>query len=460
MAQKNDIISLFLNGIFDQSARYTAFINLKNEFIVSFSPELFFQTNYKTVWSMPMKGTVGRGRYNAEDKSIIRTELFDEKNHAENVMIVDLMRNDIGKISEIGSIKVDKLFFMEKYETLFQMTSTVSGRLKQPKLSCIIKNIFPCGSVIGAPKTRAMQIISQLENEKRGIYTGSIGLISSKKAVFNVAIRTVSINKETARAELGLGSGIVADSDAEKEYNEVVLKDKFIETDALYFQLLETMLFENGCYFLLDEHLKRLRDSADYFLFYFDYDLINRKLKLLSRSFLPGKKYKIRLLLNKWGNISISTQACEPSNIRNTKVVIKKRPDADCRFFYHKTTYRPWMAQLSAAQQWGYNEVIFTNKEGKLLEGAYTNLFIRKNNTWYTPPIKLGILNGCYRKRLMSNGFAREEIIDLEELKNADKVILTNSVKKIITVNEIYDENNQCLFKKASLPLDKKECSL
>ena len=218
-------------------------------------------------------------------------------------MIVDLLRNDLGKISKINSVTAKPIFEIEKYETVFQMTSTVKAVLQENSFKSIIRNIFPCGSITGAPKIRTMEIIKKLEKESRGIYTGTIGIIENKIFTFNVPIRTISIDKKQKRGELGIGSGIVWDSDPSQEYNEVELKSKFITGSQNYFELIETMLFENGKIFLLDYHLKRVKDSAEYFLFHFDEKMILDFISNAVNKLDAKKAYRIRFLLPKWGKI-------------------------------------------------------------------------------------------------------------------------------------------------------------
>lgn len=434
-----DLTSFFLNGIFNQSASYSVLINKENEYVLSFSPELFFSTDYKTILSKPMKGTLKRKGNPLEDKELATSLLHDEKNLAENVMIVDLMRNDIGRIAVTDSVKVEKLYEIEKYETLYQLTSTVVGKLKDNKLSEIFKNLFPSGSITGAPKIRSMQIIAELEKSPRKLYTGSIGLISNKNAVFNIPIRTVNINKLTKESELGLGSGIVWDSDAESEYEEVLLKGRFISNPQKYFELLETMLFQDGKIFLLDYHLRRLKNAAEYFLFQYDERKIAERLQSIISRFDSKQKYKIRLLLNKWGEFKIVPSKIEAT--KNTVKIILSKADRNIeeKFFYHKTTNRPWDEELSNAKQKGFDEVIFINENDELLEGAISNLIIETDGKLYTPPLSLGILNGCYRQFLLDNQKCEEKFLRIDDLKNAEKIILCNSVRKEIIVNEVYD---------------------
>ncbi|MCB9250425.1 MAG: aminotransferase class IV [Ignavibacteriales bacterium] len=301
-------------------------------------------------------------------------------------------------------------------------------------MSKIFMNLFPSGSITGAPKIRSMQIIAGLEKSPRNLYTGTIGIITNENAVFNIPIRTVNIDKKTKLGELGLGSGIVWDSSAEMEFEEVKLKGNFITEPLKYFELLESLLFENGEYFLLDYHLERLKKSADSLLFKYDENEILNSLKNIKTKFEPGKKYKVRLLVNKWGSVKIEFDEIN-FELKSAKIVLSKIERCDVeKFKYHKTTFRPWDDELKKAKLNGFDEVLFINENDELLEGAISNLVIEKNGRRFTPPIELGILNGCYRKYLLDNKLCSEKRLTLTDLKNADKIIFCNSVRKEILV--------------------------
>jgi len=297
---------LFNNLVFNQSAKYTSIINNSNDIIISLSPELFFEINKSKIISKPMKGTSRRGIELTID-ALAKYELENsEKNRAENVMIVDMIRNDLGKISKYGSVKVKNLFEVEKYESVYQMVSTIEAKLrKNISLSEVIKNIFPCGSITGAPKIRTMEIINELEKDKRSIYTGGIGLIRNNKITFNVPIRTLTIKKRSGNGTIGLGSGIVWDSVAEEEYEETKLKGNFLSQPEKPFEIFETMLLKDSKIFLLDEHLNRLQQSAEYFLFKFDKKSIEEQLEKIIKN-IDAKSYRLRISLNKFGKLSHS----------------------------------------------------------------------------------------------------------------------------------------------------------
>jgi para-aminobenzoate synthetase/4-amino-4-deoxychorismate lyase len=436
--------SLFKNLVFNQSAGYSAFINNDNNYIISLSPELFIQVDKKKIITKPMKGTLSRTK-NIKSDSLKEYELKNsEKNMAENVMIVDLLRNDLGKFCKYGSVKVDDLYGIETYESLFQMVSTVRGRLVNgTRLSEIIKYIFPCGSITGAPKIRTMEIIKELEAERRGIYTGAIGMISKAESVFNVAIRTIKIDKETGIGEMGLGSGIVWDSEPEKEYTETLLKGDFITAPLKQFELIETMLLDNGEIFLFEDHMERLKSAAKFFLFNINENKITKSLfKKIDKKYTNGK-YKVRVTLNKWGKVTYNFNFVTfiPDVV---KIIISdKTIDSENKFQYFKTTNRElYNSELTKYNRSGYFEVIFFNEKDELAEGCTTNIFIKKNDVWLTPPITNGILPGIYRNHFMyTQKDVKEAIITINDLLHADEVMLVNSVIGEVKVDSLYYEN-------------------
>src|SRR6185369_17195367 len=252
-----------------QGAEYSAYIDLGRYKVLCLSPELFFKRDGNHVVTKPMKGTVRRGRWTKEDQDLALWLKYSTKDRAENVMIVDLLRNDLGKVSITGSVHVSWLFDVERFETVWQMTSTVESTLRDgTTLSELMQALFPCGSITGAPKIRTMQIIRELERFPRGVYTGAIGLVKpGGDCVFNVAIRTVVVDTELNQATFGVGGGIVIDSTADREYEECLVKSRFLHSIPDEFQLFESILLEDGEYFLLEEHLERLKASAKYFGF-------------------------------------------------------------------------------------------------------------------------------------------------------------------------------------------------
>jgi para-aminobenzoate synthetase / 4-amino-4-deoxychorismate lyase len=436
-----DLSDLFIKLSYSQSALYSAFINNKDKIILSLSPELFFEIDEKSITARPMKGTVRRGHDIQTDKMNKYNLLNSEKNRAENVMIVDLLRNDLGRISKSGSVQVPKLFDIEKYETLYQMVSVISSRLKKDiTISEAIKNIFPCGSITGAPKISTMGIINKIEKEPRGIYTGSIGFIHKKKKIFNVAIRTLIINKKTFRGEIGLGSGIVWDSDAEQEFQETILKSRFLTKHESEFELFETMLLENGKILLLEDHLNRLKSSASFFLFRYDDLKINKQIQKAVSKYDQYTKQKVKLLINKWGEVktNVSPISAPPEIIK--VIISKNRIKTANKYQYFKTTNRKiYDKENQFFSRRGFFDVIYFNERSELAEGAITNIFLKLGDTYFTPPLTSGILPGVYRKiKLKRDSSVKEKILYFEDLMSAEEIILTNALKGEIKVNYLY----------------------
>lgn len=438
--------SMFTHLIFNQSARYSAMIKRGDEVVLSLSPELFFEIKNNSISSKPMKGTLMRGVERSEDKILQYTLHNSEKNRAENVMIVDLIRNDISRISEFSSVKVKNLFQVEKYESLFQMVSSVSGKLKNDiTFSEVIINLFPCGSITGAPKIRTMEIINELETDKRGIYTGSVGFIHKNKTVFNVAIRSavIKMNKsvgDLCKGSIGLGSGIVWDSEPQKEYEETLLKSNFLLFPDPYFEIFETMLAEKNDIHLLQDHLNRLSASADYFLFKFNRKNAEKKIKKVISNLDPVKSYRIKILLNKFGKLKIQKKVFKPF-IGKIKVIISpNHTNKRNKFLYHKTTNRKlYDEEFTHYSALGFFDVLYFNEDGHLTEGAISNIFIRRADTWFTPGLNEGILPGVYRHVFIKNNtLVIESKITLKDLQSAERVILTNALRGEIKVSQIY----------------------
>lgn len=441
-----EISSLFQNLVFNQSAKYISIINLPEKFIISISPELFFEVHKNKITTRPMKGTSPRG-FNLQNDRISQYSLeFSEKEKAENVMIVDLLRNDFGRISKFGSVKVNKLFDIEKYETVFQMVSEIQASLKKgTKFSDIIKNIFPCGSVTGAPKIRTMEIIQELEKEKRNVYTGSIGIFLKDKISFNVAIRTLVIDKKTNKGEIGLGSGIVWDSEPTKEFEEVKLKSKFLTSPQKHFEIFETVLVENCKCVFLEEHLERMKLTAEFFLFKFNEKNILKQIKKSLDTVNDENKYKLKIKLNKYGKISTDIKELLDSSTKIKVIISKSRVRSDDKFQFFKTTNRIlYDNELKYYSKQGFFEVIYFNEKNELAEGSFTNIFIKKNNKTITPDLSAGILNGIYRSHFIKlNPEVKETKLSFEDLIKADEVFLTNSVRGVIKVDKIYLNNRE-----------------
>ena len=440
----------------NQSVAYGGFIKSGGTTILSFSPELFFRKQGGIITVRPMKGTMRRGRTVAEDREFAGFLHNDVKNRSENVMIVDLLRNDLGRLSRMGGVNVQSLFDVETYETLLQMTSTIKGKLHQPmSLADMFRALFPCGSVTGAPKIRTMEIIRELEVEDRSVYTGAIGYISPDgDAVFNVPIRTVVL--QGSRGEMGIGSGIVWDSDPVGEWEECKLKGRFLMNPAPEFKLIETLLWhpEPG-YWLLDLHLGRLAESAGYFLFPCDTGAVRKSLAGLAESFRaagPAENRRVRLTLARDGEIDLSAvelgegplpaidppalQPAKPADL--PKVMFSDiRTDSNSPYLFHKTTIRkPYDEERTRAAAGGIYEVLFLNEREEVTEGSFTNIFVLRGGRLITPPVSCGLLPGILRQHLFLEypDLVREEILSPRDVEQAEAVFVGNSVRGLVQV--------------------------
>jgi para-aminobenzoate synthetase / 4-amino-4-deoxychorismate lyase len=427
-----------------QRAPFCAFLDIGRYQVLSASPELFFRLRDGLLTVRPMKGTAPRGRWWEEDEEIKQRLREDPKERAENLMIVDLLRNDLGMVAETGSVRVESLFDLETLPTLHQLTSTVTARpRKGSDLVEIVRALFPCGSVTGAPKKRAMEIIRELENSPRGIYTGCIGYVSppdeanegrcskvdAYEAAFSVAIRTVVLDSTTGAGELGVGSGITWDSRANTEFAECLAKGLFAVESRPEFQLIETMLWEEGKgYFLLERHLERLGRSAAYFDFTFRPAPVRKA--LARRADLAGS-HKVRLLLSRRGTFAIEAEQLPPAPPETILSAAFARTQVDSRdlFLYHKTTNRTLYREELAARP-DCTEVIFLNERGEVTEGATTTVVAKLDGALITPPIRCGLLPGVFREKLLSQGAIRERVITREELEHAEEIYLVNSVRR------------------------------
>jgi para-aminobenzoate synthetase/4-amino-4-deoxychorismate lyase len=415
-----------------QRAQHCAFLDTGRYAVLSASPELFFRLKDGRLTTRPMKGTAKRGRWTDEDAGIM-TELKESaKERAENLMIVDLLRNDMGRVSETGSVQVVSLFDVERLETVQQMTSTITSRLRPgTNIVELFRALFPCGSVTGAPKKRTMEIIAELEDSPRGLYTGCIGYLSpGPEAAFSVAIRTVVIDRETGSGELGLGSGITWDSVAESEYEECLAKGRFVRTEVPEFKLLESLLFEECIgYFLLERHLQRLSRSADYFGFAIVPDTAREVLE--KRAAALRGSHKVRLLLSRNGTFSVENSPIPGDKPQDaaTAAFAETRVDSANPFLYHKTDNRTVNA-AELAKRPDCTDVIFLNERDEVTEGANNNIVARIEGELVTPPLDAGLLPGTFREELLAGGEIRERTITRAELQEAEEIYLINSVRK------------------------------
>jgi para-aminobenzoate synthetase/4-amino-4-deoxychorismate lyase len=423
--------------------------------VLSLSPELFIRHSQGNLSAQPMKGTTAASI--TSDKKLdeqINAQLSkglsqDSKNRAENVMIVDLLRNDLGRIAQPGSIHVPKLFEVQRFNTVLQMTSSVTALCREEvSLIDLIKAIYPCGSVTGAPKIRTMQIIHELETEERGIYTGAIGWFDPTtenkipEFCLSVPIRTMHLQTPTAdgmrRGVLGVGAGIVFDSVAASEYQECLLKAQFLTGLPPQFSLFETMYAtkEDGCRHW-NRHLNRLKHSAYYFGITLNLPEIEKQLNA-TRSKLADKiAYRLKLSVDGVGQIQIHYAVLVP--IENpVHVLFAPTPQqSNSIWLQHKTTHRTEYDQAwQAAEKQGAFDMLFCNERGELTEGARTNILVKIDGHWYTPPLSAGVLPGVMRSVLMNDPAwgLTERTIRVEQLNNADEIVLCNALRGVLPV--------------------------
>jgi len=419
-----------------QAANYCAYLNTGRYRILSASPELFFRWHGNHIVTRPMKGTVRRGRWTGEDDALSAWLSGSEKNRAENVMIVDLLRNDLGRIAEIGSVHVPQLFEIERYRTLFQMTSTIRATVPScTTLEDVFAALFPSGSVTGAPKISTMELIASLEDLPRNVYCGSIGLVAPDgEAVFNVAIRTVVVDRQTGVAEYGVGGAITWDSTAEDEYKEALLKAALLAEEWPRFDLLETLRWEDGKYALLDRHLQRLTISARYFDIPLAIEAVKAALKEHAQSF-PSEARRVRLLVSPEGRVRIESDPLPPLLQDSLPVALASKPiSRSNRFLYHKTTHRSIYDEHHVARPDVF-DVLLWNEEGELTEFTIGNLAIEMDGQRWTPPLESGLLAGTFRADLIDRGEIRERILTRADLESASRLWLINSVRGWVPVH-------------------------
>ena len=411
---------LFLQLAQDQS--YAAYLDLGDWALCSTSPELFFNKQGNTLISRPMKGTQPRGLSFVQDQARAQWLRQSEKNRAENLMIVDMVRNDMGRIARPGSVTVPQLFEIEQYPTVWQMTSTVAART-DASVTDIFTALFPPASITGAPKRQAMQIIRNLETSPRNIYTGSIGFIHGAQAQFNVAIRTVAIEKKTGRAEYGIGSGIVWDSDLADEYQECLHKAAVLKQARPSFELLESLLWtpDEGI-FLAAQHLQRLQQSAQYFGWSVNAREIEQRLAHGVAN-LPAQPHKLRLRVGISGEITLEAALLTPLPTPYTLTLAPQPIDESNVFLYHKTTER---------SHYPAQEHLLWNTRGEITETTIANVLYELRDhpgQWFTPPVECGLLPGCYRTWLLAQGGVQERVLHKDELSQCSRLQLINSVR-------------------------------
>jgi para-aminobenzoate synthetase/4-amino-4-deoxychorismate lyase len=415
-----------------QACGYGALVDTGRWVVASASPELFFEWRHGRIVSKPMKGTRHRGLMLAADEEERARLESSEKDRAENLMIVDMVRNDLGRISRVGTVKVPALFTTEKYDTVWQLTSTVEAEpLAGTSLTDVFGALFPCASITGAPKVSTMGIIERLEHDRRGVYCGAVGFGGpgaggEAEWAFNVAIRTVVIDRATSRAIYGTGGGITYDSTTTGEYNEALLKAEVLERRSASFDLIETIRWSaEGGFWLLDRHFARLIDSARYF----DIPLDPAEIRAALRAAVAARSgsLRLRLAVSRAGTISVETGHVPASAI--VVAAVDSMPvDPSDVFLYHKTSNRT-MYDEATARSANVDDVILVNPSGEVTETTIGNLAVEIDGSWSTPPTAAGLLPGSFRAELIATGRLSERSITVAELKSASRLARVNALR-------------------------------
>ena len=430
LAHGGDALSLYARLAGQGGGAWGGVIDHDAGALVSLSPEQFFSLENGILTTRPMKGTAPRRADPAADRAEADALLADEKQRAENLMIVDLMRNDLARVAETGSVEVPELFALETYPTVHQMTSRITARLREGLDAIdVIEALFPCGSVTGAPKIAAMRALHDLEPHPRGAYTGSMGWISPVgDAAFNVLIRTIQIVADEPQARLGLGSGLVVDSVARDEWAECLLKGAFVDNSANDFDLIETMAYDpvEGIADL-ERHLSRMKGAAADLGFEFDrHDARN---ELQAATFGHREPAMVRLLASPSGAVAIEVRAIDPTPDEPVTVQVKPLPvgAGDMRLRY-KSTARSFYDE--AREPGVAYETLFVDAEGCLTEGTFTNLFVERDGILVTPPLSRGLLPGVLRARLIEEDRAVEGDLTIDDLSG--RFCIGNSVRGLL----------------------------
>lgn len=421
--------AIFTRLMADHEMPYAAFVDTGEWAVCSASPELFFRLEGDAIESRPMKGTAARGLWSADDRRKAADLRSSEKERAENVMIVDMVRNDLGRIALTGTVRVPHLFTLEQYPTVWQMTSTVRASSRAP-LDRIFRALFPAASVTGAPKRRAMEIISEIETTPRRIYTGTIGFAApGRRAQFNVAIRTLLMDRASGRTEYGVGGAIVWDSNCADEQNECAIKARVLHVRRPEFDLLETMRWspQDG-FSLLSRHLERLAQSADYFGFRVDLAHVRGELDRLACRLEPVP-HRIRLLVTRTGKVRCESAVLPAGSESFPDLAVAAAPvNRDDVFLYHKTTHRTVYEDAVKARP-GFDDVLLYNDAGEIMESTIANVAVEAGGDLVTPPVRCGLLPGTYRAWLLEQHRVQEKVVRLEEVLSSPNVYLMNSVR-------------------------------
>jgi para-aminobenzoate synthetase/4-amino-4-deoxychorismate lyase len=427
-----DPFDLYRELALGQRGAYNAYLDLGRFVVASASPELFFERRGDEVLLRPMKGTARRGRHGNEDRRLAGALRASPKERAENVMIVDLMRNDIARVAEIGSVDVPALFTVERYETVLQLTSDVTARLRPGTgLVELFRALFPCGSVTGAPKTSSMEIIRSVEPEARGVYCGAIGLVGPPdapvRARFNVAIRTAVLDTATGEAAYGTGGGITWSSEAAAEHDEVLAKAAVLRARPREFELVETMRYDplrglrnRG------RHLQRLAASAEHLGFRLDLPTARR---VLAARLSGQAAARVRVRLRRDGSLGVDVEPLPVPSAGPVLLAVDDDPvDPRETWLYHKTSMRePYDRRRERRPD--VDDVIMVNTRGELTEATRATLALRLDGQWWTPPLETGCLPGVERARLLEAGRLQERVLHLADLDQAEGVAVLSSLR-------------------------------
>ncbi len=425
----HDPWQFFLHLVQGEQPRQCGFLQSDRWAICSASPVLFFSRSGNLLTMRPMKGTAPRGRTLEEDRQLALRLQQSDKNRAENIMILDMVRNDLGRLAPPGEVCTEAICALEKYPTVWQLTSTVTARC-EGSMADIFQALFPCASITGAPKARTMQIIRQAESCPRRIYTGTFGWIAPKRrAHFSVAIRTVLVDRKSTQATYGVGAGITWGSNGPEEYQECMDKAAVLSNPKSAFALIETLRWtpQYG-YFVLEEHLTRLQRSAEYFDFAFTRENVS---KALDKATMPlNAAHRVRLLLFRNGQLEVTTRPLEPTPANIAEIRLADEPvDSKNILLYHKTTQRD-LYERALAEWPDADEVVLWNERGEITECCTANLVIAKDGQLITPPLASGLLPGTYREYLLRKGIIRERVIEKTDLQNCSRIYLVNAVRK------------------------------
>jgi para-aminobenzoate synthetase/4-amino-4-deoxychorismate lyase len=426
-----DPLELYRDLALAQRGAYNAYLDTGRFVVAGASPELFFELSGDRILMRPMKGTAARGRTVAEDERIVSRLRASPKERAENVMIVDLVRNDLARVAVAGSVRVPRLLHAERFATVHQLTSDVTARLRPDAgLAAIFRALFPCGSVTGAPKARTMELIRDVEDGPRGVYCGAVGVVAPPgtpfRARFSVAIRTVLVDRERGVATYGTGGGITWGSRPDAEYAELLTKARVLDTRPREFHLVETMRHESGQLRSLDAHLARVAASAAYFGFPVDDAAVRAT---LDARLAGAGDARVRLRCYRDGTVGVDVEELPRPAAAPVRLVIDPEPiDSGSCWPHHKTSLRePYSSRM--ARHPAADDVLLVNERGHVTESCTANLAARLDGRWWTPPLESGCLPGIERARLVAGGVLHGRILRPADLRRADDLALVNSLR-------------------------------